>query len=80
MVRRWTCYVPTVDHNRYDAEHEKVPSYAATALADPNNYTRSLATARKAWKAEYGSPWVLDAAPFENTREPDWFVKADMTP
>lgn len=84
MAKRGVTYVPTVDHNRYYAEHAADFGYGDSAVAHLNAYrARNLETLRRAVRA--GVPIAMGSdAVFtmfgENTRELGWFVKAGMTP
>jgi uncharacterized protein (TIGR02246 family) len=84
MAKRHVTYVPTVDHNRYYAEHAAEFGYGDSAVAHLNDYrARNFETLRRAWRA--GVPIAMGSdAVFtmfgENTRELGWFVKAGMTP
>jgi imidazolonepropionase-like amidohydrolase len=84
MVQRKTFYVPTIDHNRYYAEHAAEYGYDAEAVKRLRNYlTRNLETARRAHRAGVRFAMGSDAVFTmfgENTRELGWFVKAGMTP
>ena len=84
MAKRGVTYVPTVDHNRYYAEHAAEFGYGDSAVAHLNDYrARNFETLRRAFRA--GVPIAMGSdAVFtmfgENTRELGWFVKAGMTP
>ncbi len=84
MARRGTWYVPTIDHNRYYAEHTDEYGFAPGSVQRLNEFvTRNLETARKAVKAGVKFAMGSDAVYTmfgENTRELGWFVKAGMTP
>jgi imidazolonepropionase-like amidohydrolase len=84
MARRGTWYVPTIDHNRYYAEHAEEYGFAPGSVQRLNDFvTRNLETARKAVKAGVKFAMGSDAVYTmfgENTRELGWFVKAGMTP
>jgi len=84
MARRGTFYVPTVDHNRYYAEHREEYGYDAAVVERLDAYrARNLATLRKAIRAgvrvAMGSDAVFTGFG-ENTRELAAFVEAGMTP
>jgi imidazolonepropionase-like amidohydrolase len=84
MARRGTWYVPTIDHNRYYAEHAAEYGFAPGAVEQLNDFVRrNLETARRAFKAGVRFAMGSDAVYSmfgENTRELGWFVKAGMTP
>jgi uncharacterized protein (TIGR02246 family) len=84
MARRGVTYVPTVDHNRYYAEHRADFGYGDSAVAALNAYrARNLETVRRAIRAHVQIAMGSDAVFTmfgENTRELGWFVKAGMTP
>jgi len=84
MARRHVTYVPTVDHNRYYAEHAAEFGYGDSAVAHLNAYrARNLETVRRAFRARVPIAMGSDAVFTmfgENTRELGWFVKAGMTP
>ena len=84
MARRGVTYVPTVDHNRYYAEHKADFGYGDSAVAALNAYrARNFETVRRAIRAHVPIAMGSDAVFTmfgENTRELGWFVKAGMTP
>src|SRR5437867_2190310 len=84
MARRGVFYVPTIDHNRYYAEHAAEFGYDSTAVAGLDAYrARNLETLRRAIHARVKVAMGSDALFTmcgENTRELGWFVKAGMTP
>ena len=84
MARRGTFYVPTIDHNRYYAEHAEEFGYDSTAVLHLGEYrARNVETLRRAVKAGVKVAMGSDAVFTmfgENTRELGWFVKAGMTP
>jgi imidazolonepropionase-like amidohydrolase len=86
MARRGTFYVPTIDHNRWYAEHISIfhwdnEKQIAEGL---NDYIRrNFETARRAFQAGVRFAMGSDALFTmcgENTRELAWFVKIGMTP
>jgi imidazolonepropionase-like amidohydrolase len=84
MAKRKTYYVPTIDHNRYYAEHSEEFGYGPDVIKRLDAYReRNLETARRAHKAGVRFAMGSDAVFTmfgENTRELRWFVKAGMTP
>ena len=84
MVRRGTVYVPTVDHNRYYAEHKDEFGYDQAAVDGLNAYIlRNMETLRRAIKLHVRIAMGSDAVFTgfgENTAELGWFVKAGMSP
>jgi len=84
MKKRGTWYVPTIDHNRYYAEHADEYGFAPGSVARLNDFVaRNLETAKKAVRAGVRIAMGSDAVYSmfgENTRELTWFVKAGMTP
>jgi imidazolonepropionase-like amidohydrolase len=84
MAKRGTWYVPTIDHNRYYAEHASEYGFPPDAVERLNAFvTRNLDTARRAFKAGVRFAMGSDAVYSmfgENTRELGWLVKAGMTP
>ncbi|HJW93078.1 MAG TPA: amidohydrolase family protein [Thermoanaerobaculia bacterium] len=77
-------YVPTIDHNRYYAEHHDEFGYDQKVVDALNGYiNRNFETLKKAVKAHVKVAMGSDAVFTgfgENTRELAWFVKAGMTP
>jgi imidazolonepropionase-like amidohydrolase len=84
MARRGTVYVPTIDHNRYYAEHRSEYGYTAAQAAALDAYrARNLETARRAFRAGVKLAMGSDAVFTmfgQNTRELAWFVEIGMTP
>jgi imidazolonepropionase-like amidohydrolase len=84
MVKRGTCYVPTIDHNRYYAENGDRFGYAPGYRERLEDFIRrNLETTRRAVKAGVRIAMGSDAifTMFgQNTRELGWFVKAGLTP
>jgi imidazolonepropionase-like amidohydrolase len=84
MARKGTWYVPTIDHNRFYAEHADEFGFAPGSVQRLNEFVaRNLETARKSVKAGVKFAMGSDAVYTmfgENTRELGWFVKAGMTP
>jgi len=73
MARRGVTYVPTVDHNRYYAEHAAEFGYGDSAVAHLDAYrARNLETVRRAIRAHVPIAMGSDAVFTmfgENTRE-----------
>jgi imidazolonepropionase-like amidohydrolase len=84
MVRRKTFYVPTIDHNRYYAEHAGEFGYGEADVAGLNAFIqRNLETAVRAFKSGVRFAMGSDAVFTmfgENARELEWFVRAGMSP
>jgi imidazolonepropionase-like amidohydrolase len=84
IVSKKIFYVPTIDHNRYYVDNEKLLNYPPGSVEGLNNYiARNLETAKKAVRAGVRFAMGSDAVYTmfgENTRELGWFVKAGMTP
>src|SRR5262249_51509555 len=84
MAKRGTWYVPTVDHNRYYADHAAEYGFAPGSVERLQAFVaRNLETVRKAVKAGVKIAMGSDAVYSmfgENTRELGWLVKAGMTP
>src|SRR5262249_40879559 len=84
MAKRATWYVPTIDHNRYYAEHANEYGFAPGSVERLNDFVaRNLETAKRAVKAGVRFAMGSDAVYSgfgENTRELGWLVKAGMTP
>jgi imidazolonepropionase-like amidohydrolase len=86
MAHRGTFYVPTIDHNRWYAEHISIFRWDnEKQISDGlNDYIRRNAeTARRAFHAGVRFAMGSDALFTmcgENTRELAWFVKIGMTP
>ncbi len=84
MARRGTLYVPTIDHNRYYADHRTEFGYTEANGRDLMAFVaRNLETTRRAFRAGVrigmGSDAVFTGFG-ENTLELEWFIKAGMTP
>jgi imidazolonepropionase-like amidohydrolase len=86
MARRGTFYVPTIDHNRWYAEHISIFRWDnEKQISDGlNDYIRrNVETARRAFHSGVRFAMGSDALFTmcgENTRELTWFVKIGMTP
>jgi imidazolonepropionase-like amidohydrolase len=84
MKKRGTFYVPTIDHNRYYADHYKEFRYGPEKVKALRAFVkRNLKTLQKAHKAGVRIAMGSDAlfTMFgENTRELKWFAKAGMSP
>jgi imidazolonepropionase-like amidohydrolase len=88
MLKRWantdTFYVPTIDHNRYYADHRDEYGYDEDVAAELRGFVAenvaSLTKARAAGiRVAMGSDAVMTMFG-QNTRELEWFVEAGMTP
>lgn len=79
-----TIYVPTIDHNRYYADHRAEFGYDEETEKNLRSFVRdNLETVRRAHKAGVRMAMGSDALMTmfgENTRELEWFVEAGMTP
>lgn len=84
MAREGIFYVPTVDHNRYYADHRDEYGYDDAVVAGLRGFiARNLESVRLAVKNNVKIAMGSDAlfTGFgENTRELEWFVQAGMTP
>lgn len=84
MARRGVIYVPTVDHNRYYAEHRAEYGWTEQQAAALDAFrARNFETVRRAIRAGVKIAMGSDAVYTmfgENTRELDHFVRAGMTP
>jgi imidazolonepropionase-like amidohydrolase len=84
MARRGIWYVPTIDHNRYYADHADEYGFSRSAVDGLRAFVaRNLETARKAVAAGVRMAMGSDAVYSgfgENTRELTQLVKAGMTP
>lgn len=84
MVRRRIVYVPTIDHNRYYADHASEFGYDDAKVEELRSFVlRNLETVRRAHRAGVRIVMGSDAVFTmfgENTRELGWFVEAGMTP
>ena len=79
-----TFYVPTIDHNRYYADHRDEYGYDNNVVDDLHRFVQdNVATLRLAYAAgvriAMGSDAVMSMFG-QNTRELEWFVAAGMTP
>ena len=77
-------YVPTIDHNRYYADHRAEYGYDDATERDLREFvSRNVETLRRAHqvgiRVAMGSDAVMTGFG-ENTRELEWFVEAGLTP
>lgn len=84
MVHKGVYYVPTVDHNRYYADHAAVYGYSEAEVIQLKAFIRrNVETLRRAHQAGVkivmGSDAVFTGFG-ENARELEWFIEAGMTP
>ena len=87
-MRAWAAsgifYVPTIDHNRYYADHREEYGYDDGAERALRAFiSRNVAMLRRAHEAGVPVAMGSDAVMTmfgENTRELEWFVAAGMTP
>ncbi|MBK6350724.1 MAG: amidohydrolase family protein [Proteobacteria bacterium] len=87
-LRAWAAsgifYVPTIDHNRYYADHRNEYGYDADAERALRAFIpRNVAMLRRAHAAGVPIAMGSDAVMTmfgDNTRELEWFVAAGMTP
>ena len=84
MASRKIYYVPTIDHNRYYVDAEKVYQFRPGSVEGLNQYiARNYETAKRAFAAGVQFAMGSDAVYTmfgQNTRELGWFVKLGMTP
>jgi len=84
MAKRGTYYVPTIDHNRYYAEHATEFGFAPGSVERLQAFIkRNVDTTRKAIRAGVKIAMGSDALYTmcgENVYELGWLVKAGMTP
>lgn len=83
-AKRGISYVPTIDHNRYYAEHHAEYGFDEAAGEALMAFTRkNVHMLRRAHEAGvpivFGSDAVMSMFG-QNTRELEWFVQAGMTP
>lgn len=77
-------YIPTIDHNRYYADHRDEYGYDENVVSDLRRFvSRNVESLRRARAAgvqvAFGSDAVMTMFG-QNTRELEWFVEAGMTP
>lgn len=79
-----TIYVPTIDHNRYYAEHRAEYGYDEEAARGLRAFVaKNVEAARRAHRAGIRIAMGSDAVMTmfgENTRELEWLVEAGLTP
>jgi imidazolonepropionase-like amidohydrolase len=84
MVKRGAVYVPTIDHNRYYADHKNEFGYDQAVVTRLSEYlNRNVETLRRAIKMHVKVAMGSDAVFTgfgENTGDLKWFVEAGMTP
>jgi len=88
LLREWAAtgvfYVPTIDHNRYYADHRSEYGYDSATEENLRSFVaRNTETLRRAIK--HGIPIAMGSDAVmsmfgENARELEWFVEAGMTP
>jgi len=87
-LRAWAAsgifYIPTIDHNRYYADHRTEYGYNENTERELRAFTKkNLETLRRAHQAgvpiAFGSDAVMSMFG-QNTRELEWFVEAGMSP
>lgn len=87
LLKQWaatdTIYVPTIDHNRYYADHRDEYGYDETVESDLHKFVqRNVESLRLAHQAgltiAMGSDAVMSGFG-QNTLELEWFIKAGMT-
>jgi len=82
-ARTQTLYVPTIDHNRYYADHRKEYGYDEDVERDLREFVqRNVQDLRRAHAAGIRIAMGSDAVMTmfgQNTRELEWFVEAGMT-
>jgi imidazolonepropionase-like amidohydrolase len=87
LIELWastgTTYVPTIDHNRYYADHRDEYGYDQRIEGDLRDFVaRNVETLRRAHQAgikiAMGSDAVMSGFG-QNTRELEWFINAGMT-
>jgi imidazolonepropionase-like amidohydrolase len=82
MAQRKIYYVPTIDHNRYYVDAEKVYQFRPGSVEGLNQYIARNETAKRALAAGVQFAMGSDAVYTmfgQNTREWGWFVKLGMT-
>lgn len=87
ILQEWsntdTYYVPTIDHNRYYADHRSEYGYNKDIARDLREFVRAnVETVRRAHAAGIRIAMGSDAVMTmfgQNTRELEWFIKAGMS-